>query len=93
MIDDDDLSVSLPSEQISMVNIPNLHRGAPRGSISDSPRSLLPCAELSLLKDLNQDWEDVGVNHILKRGNYISYTEQQPFFRHNTLNPCKAVFT
>lgn len=44
---------------------PYLCRCASRGSVSNSPRCFLSGTELSLLKDLNEYWEDVGINHIL----------------------------
>ena len=65
---------SLPSEQRSILNILDLCRCASRCGIGDGPRCLLPCAELSLLKDLNQYWEDVGIDHILTREEVTSAT-------------------
>lgn len=47
------------------VKKPYLCRCASRGSVSNSPRCFLSGTKLSLLKDLNEYWEDVGINHIL----------------------------
>lgn len=47
------------------VKKPYLCRCASRCSVSNSPRCFLSGTELSLLKDLNEYREDVGINHIL----------------------------
>lgn len=75
-------------------NAPYLCRSAPWGGVSDSPRCLLPRTELSLLKDLNKYWEDVGIDHILQWGNIVSYTdtEQQPSSEWHT-TPSWSSFT
>lgn len=75
------LQFVVENQFLSLVDIPYLCRSSPRGGIGNSPRCLLPRAELSLLKDLNQYWEDVGINHILTREEILSGytdTEQQP---------------
>ena len=47
--------------------IPHLDRSATRSGIGDGPGGLLPCAELSLLKDLYEHREDVGIDYSLRR--------------------------
>lgn len=53
-------------QSFALASIPYLCTSASGGGISNSPRGLLPCAKLGLLKDLNEYWEDVGINDILK---------------------------
>lgn len=50
-----------------LVNTLYLWGSAPRGGVGNCPRSLLSCAELGLLKDLDQYWKDVGVNDVLTK--------------------------
>ena len=45
--------------------VPDLVRRASRRGVGDGPRRLLPGPKLRLLQDLDQDREDVGVDHRL----------------------------
>lgn len=64
-------------QSLTLVNVPYLCRSASRGGVSNSPCCLLPCTKLSLLKDLNEYREDVGINHILTEEEMLSATQTQ----------------
>lgn len=47
---------------------PNLFWRSSRCGVSDRPSSLFPGPELCLLQNINQHWEDVGINYCLLSG-------------------------
>lgn len=69
-----------------MQKLPYLCRSASRGSVSNGPRCLFPGAKLCLLKDLNEYWEDVGINHSLRgKQIFIIYENLMDFFTWSNL--------